>query len=88
MDVAVLNSTGVNGLAAKYKTKLEKLGYKVTQTGNYPYEKFSGTIINDYSKSGYGAILKDDLNIGKLVVKDKNKKLANIVIILGADSIK
>ena len=86
IDVAILNSTGKVGLAAAYKTKLEALGYKVTQTGNYPYEKYATTRINDYSNQDSGNIILKDLKFGSVIKKQKTKPLASIVIILGKDS--
>jgi polyisoprenyl-teichoic acid--peptidoglycan teichoic acid transferase len=88
MQVIILNSTGKHGLAALYKSKFEKLGYSVTQTANYAYKKYSYTIINDYSKQGYGAVLYKDMNFGKIVKKQNKKPLADLVVILGTDSIK
>lgn len=88
IDVAILNSTGKTGLAAEYKSRLEALGYKVTQTGNYPYKKYDSTVINDYSKDGYGNILIQDLKFGNLIIKQKKKSLASIVVILGDDSLR
>lgn len=88
MDVMILNSTGKQGLAAEYKTKLEGLGYKVVQTGNYSYKKYSYTIINDYSKKECGNVLYNDLKFGKIVKKQNKKIAANLVVILGTDSIK
>lgn len=87
IDVCILNSTGKAGLAAKYKTKLEALGYTVAKTDNYPYKKYKTTIINDYSKQGYGTIISGDLKFGNIVKKQKAKPVASIVIILGRDSV-
>lgn len=88
IEVIILNSTRKAGLAALYKIKLKNLGYKVTQTGNYVYKKYSETLINDYSNKGDGNILYNDLNLGKVKQKQNSKPLADIVVILGADSIK
>lgn len=86
IDIRILNSTGRSGLAAEYKTKLEALGYSVTQIDNYKYKIYSETIINDYSKQGYGDILSHDLKFGNVIKKRKAKPLASIIIILGSDS--
>jgi hypothetical protein len=88
VEVIILNSTGKQGLAATYKGELEKLGYKIIQTGNYAYKKYSNTIINDYSKKGFGATLKADMAFGKVMKKQKSKQSADLVVILGTDSIK
>jgi polyisoprenyl-teichoic acid--peptidoglycan teichoic acid transferase len=87
IDVVILNSTGKAGLAAQYKTKLEKLGYRITNTDNYIYKKYSYTIINDYSNSDYGDTILKDLGLGKIVRKNKAKPMASLVIILGSDSL-
>jgi polyisoprenyl-teichoic acid--peptidoglycan teichoic acid transferase len=86
INVSILNSTGKAGLAAVYKTRLEALGYRVTNTDNYLYKKYSTTIINDYSRKGYGAIISEDLKFGNVIRKQKAKPTASIVIILGNDS--
>ena len=86
IDVVILNSTGKVGLASQYKTKLETLGYKVTQTGNYSYKRYKSTIVNDYSNQGFGSTIILDLKFGNVIKKQKAKPLASIVIILGSDS--
>jgi polyisoprenyl-teichoic acid--peptidoglycan teichoic acid transferase len=86
IDIAILNSTGKAGLASVYKARLEALGYKVTQTGNYSFKKYSSTIINDYSNQDFGNTLFQDLKFGNVTKKQKAKPLASIVIILGNDS--
>lgn len=88
IDVVILNSTGKTGLAAKYKTKLETLGYRVTYTDNYKYKKYSYTLINDYSKHDYGNVLLGDLKLGTVKVKSKSKPKASLVVILGTDCLK
>ena len=88
IDVVILNSTGKSGLADEYKTKLQALGYRITKTDNYIYKKYETTIINDYSKKGYGEILSKDLNFGNILIKEKAKPLASVVVILGTDSLK
>lgn len=88
IEVILLNSTGKAGLAALYKTKLERLGYRVTQTANYAYNKLTETLINDYSSHNYGALLESDLKFGEVKIKQKAKPLASLVVILGKDSIK
>lgn len=88
IDVVILNSTGTPGLAAKYKAKLSALGYNVVNTDNYSYKKYTSTIINDYTKKGYGDVVQGDLDFGNVIIKQKKKTLASIVVILGTDSIK
>jgi polyisoprenyl-teichoic acid--peptidoglycan teichoic acid transferase len=86
ISVCILNSTGKAGLAAEYKNKLETLGYNVIKTDNYPYKKYSSTIINDYSKGGFGDMLLGDLKIGNVIKKHKARPIASVVVILGSDS--
>lgn len=88
VEVILLNSTGKHGLAALYKHKLTRLGYHVTQTGNYAYEKHETSLIDDFGNGGYGKLLKNDLGFGSIVLKNRAKPLANLVVILGEDSIK
>lgn len=87
IKIKILNSTGVSGLAAKYKNKLESLGYNVTSIGNYT-KKQDFTIINDYSKSDYGQALFNDLGFGDVTEKQNSDTNSDVVIILGDDSIK
>lgn len=87
INVTVLNSTGHNGLAAEYKTKLHSLGYNVIGTGNYS-KKLLTTTINDYSSNNYGNAVYNDLNIGVVKQRSSNEVKSDVVIILGTDSIK
>ena len=77
-----------NNISIFEEGELEKMGYRVTQTDNYAYNKLKTTLINDYSKHNYGSILENDLRFGEVTIKHKSKPLANLVVILGTDSIK
>lgn len=85
--IKVLNSTGINGLAAKYKEELENLGYIVTSIGNYS-QKQAYTIINDYSTMGYGQAIFNDLSFGDVFDKEAEDSSSDVVVILGEDSVK
>jgi LCP family protein required for cell wall assembly len=87
ISISILNSTGVNGLASKYKKEFSEMGYNVVQIGNYS-KKLETTVINDYSKEGYGQVLFDDIAIGNVVEKENENATANVVVILGKDSVK
>lgn len=87
ISVTILNSTGVNGLAASYRDKLMELGYKDIKTGNYE-TKLDETLIKDYSKEGYGELIKNDIKIGDLVKKSTEEAPRDIVVILGMDVVK
>lgn len=87
IKIKILNSTGVAGLAAKYKNEFESLGYTVIAIGNYT-KKQDLTIINDYSESDYGQIICNDLGFGDILEKQGENTEFNVVVILGDDSIK
>jgi LCP family protein required for cell wall assembly len=87
IKVEILNSTGVNGLASKYKSKMEDMGYDVVSVGNYS-KKLKRSVINDYSKREYGNFVKEDLNFGEVVDKSSKKYRAHVVVILGEDVVK
>lgn len=87
IKIKILNSTGVAGLAAKYKNKFESLGYTEISIGNYT-KKQDLTIINDYSESNYGQVICNDLGFGDILEKQGENNEFNVVVILGDDSIK
>jgi polyisoprenyl-teichoic acid--peptidoglycan teichoic acid transferase len=87
IQISILNSTGKAGLASKYKEKLQSFGYKVVEIGNYPYEKCATTTIQDYSRLDYGDTVIHDLKFGNVLDKQNTKSTANVVIVLGGDSI-
>lgn len=86
IKITVLNSTGVNGLASKYKNILEEKGYKVVETGNYG-KKLKTTQIKEYSEKEAGEEISSDIGFGT-VLKGKESSNSDIVIILGSDSLK
>ncbi|SEF89253.1 transcriptional attenuator, LytR family [Caloramator fervidus] len=81
--IVILNSTKVNGLARKYKEKLEDLGLDI-EVGNYSsllYETQINTSNIEIAKK-----IKQNLKIGKInYLKDVKDE---IIIILGKDAIK
>jgi LCP family protein required for cell wall assembly len=87
VKVAIYNSTGVKGLAGRYKEKLQEQGYEVVKIANYT-KKLDATLINDYSSENYGNTVYDDLQFGKVVEKSGGDTNANVVVILGKDSVK
>jgi anionic cell wall polymer biosynthesis LytR-Cps2A-Psr (LCP) family protein len=87
IKVSILNSTGINGLASKYKTELQNMGYDVVEIGNYSTQ-LENTIIKDYSLKGYGDQLNSDLKMGEVEQEKDNNTKCNIVVILGMDSVK
>lgn len=87
VSITILNSTGVKGLAAKYRDKLLKLGYKDIITSNYE-TKLDKTLINDYSKEGFGELIKEEIDIGDIVKKNIEGAPRDIVVILGMDVVK
>lgn len=87
VSITILNSTGVKGLAAKYMDKLLRLGYKDIKTSNYE-TKLDKTLINDYSKEGFGELIKDDIDVGDIVKKNIEGAPRDVVVILGMDVVK
>ena len=92
VNIVIYNSTGVKGLAKKYSEELTSLGYTVLGTSNYS-KKISSTVIRDYSQDEYGSTVSEDMKLGDVVEKDAKDKDntypdANIVVILGTDSVK
>lgn len=88
ISISILNSTGVSGLAAKYKKQLTDLGYNVVQIGNYTKKSEPETIINDYSSEGYGEVVSSDISLGSVLEKESDSSTVNVVVILGLDSVK
>lgn len=84
LKITLLNSTGVDGLALKYKSKLQTLGYKNITIGNSD-KKLKTTSIRDYSKKSVGEEISSDLGFGK-VTELSEESSSDIVIILGSDS--
>jgi LCP family protein required for cell wall assembly len=92
VSVVVLNSTGVKGLAKKYADDLSNIGYNVIGTENYS-KKVENTIISDFSENGSGNFVCEDIKVGEVIEKvkdDRNSinKNADVVVILGMDSVK
>jgi LCP family protein required for cell wall assembly len=87
VNVTVLNSTSVKGLAKTYKEKLTALGYNVVKVDNYSGE-LSVTQINTDGTKGYGETVLDDLGFGAVTENGKVQEGSNVVIILGRDSVK
>lgn len=87
ITVKILNSTGVKGLAARYKEDFENLGYNVISIGNYS-KKQDFTLINDYSNLNYGQTIFSDLGFGDVLEKQDTDSDSNVVVILGEDSVK
>ncbi len=87
VNVTILNSTSVNGLAKSYKDKLKALGYNVVKVDNYSGE-LSVTQINTDGTKGYGQTVLDDLGFGAVTENGKIENGSNVVIILGRDSVK
>lgn len=85
--IKIFNSTGVKGLASKYKKDFESLGYTVISIGNYT-KKQDFTLINDYSKSNYGQAIFKDLGFGDVLEKQSENTDSDVVVILGEDSVK
>lgn len=85
--IKILNSTNVNGLAARYKKNLESLGYNVVSIGNYE-ENQDFTLINDYSTSNYGQVIFYDMGFGDILQKQNKNSDSDVVVILGNDSVK
>lgn len=87
INVIVLNSTNVNGLAKSYREKLTSLGYNVIKIDNYS-EELSVTQINTDGTEGYGETVLNDLGFGVVTENAKVEEGSNVVIILGRDSVK
>jgi LCP family protein required for cell wall assembly len=87
VNVTVLNSTSVKGLAKTYKEKLTALGYNVVKVDNYSGE-LSVTQINTDGTKGYGETVLGDLGFGAVTENSKVQEGSNVVIILGRDSVK
>lgn len=87
VKIKILNSTGVNGLAAQYKKKFEDLGYTVTSTGNYS-KKQDFTLIKVSDNMDYGHAIFNDLGFGDLVDNQNKSTDVDVVVILGEDSVK
>lgn len=86
VKIQVLNGTSTSGLASKYKTYLQKQGYKNIVVGNGTKTSTSKIIVNN-SDINIGSDLKNEFGI--YTVKHYNKKEApyDIVIILGKNYI-
>lgn len=87
VNVIILNSTNVNGLARSYKEKLTELGYNVIKVDNYSGE-LSLTQINTDGTKGFGETVLSDLGFGVVTENAKVEEGSNVVIILGRDSVK
>jgi len=85
VNVIILNSTSVNGLARYYKEKLTALGYNVIKIDNYS-EELSTTQINTDGTKGFGETVQNDLGFGTVTENVKVEEGSNVVIILGRDS--
>ncbi len=87
IKITILNSTGVKGLAGEYRKQLLTAGYKNVNVGNYS-KKLKNTIIEDYSDKDYGKTVMDDIGVGDLSEKQSKDSSADIVVILGMNSVK
>lgn len=87
VSIKILNSTGIKGLAAKYKSELEELGYNVSSIGNYS-KKLEATSINVYDNMDFGTAVFRDLGFGEVFENKKEAAEVDVVVILGEDSIK
>lgn len=85
VNVIILNSTSVNGLARYYKEKLTALGYNVIKIDNYS-EELSTTQINTDGTKGFGETVQNDLGFGTVTENVNVEEGSNVVIILGRDS--
>lgn len=82
--IKILNSTSKSGLAARYKEKLERQGYKIVEVGNHNVEVHETQIIykND---NNFANEVSRSLGTGTATLsKDAS---ADVVIILGTDLI-
>lgn len=83
MAIGVYNGTNISGLAAKTKQRLEALGYKVAQVGNYQTKPVEKTLIKVYAKE-IGEELLPYFSGGVIQVDESLKgKPEEIVIVLG-----
>ncbi|KMT21557.1 LCP family protein [Clostridium cylindrosporum] len=83
-SIKILNSTPKSGLAARYKEKLERQGYKVVEIGNYNGE-LRQTEIRYKDDNNFATEVASGLGTGKII--SSNDKSADIIVVLGADVI-
>ena len=83
MPMGVYNGTDISGLAAKTKETLEKAGYRVVKTGNYPTKPVEKTILKVYAEA-IGEELLPYFTGAEIQVDESLKgKEEEIVIVLG-----
>lgn len=82
--VEILNCSKKTGLAAKYKTKLEKLGFTDIHIGNGTTRTKSKIILNGVNSST-ASILNREFNIDNVVKNKSTNAKYDIVIFLGRD---
>ena len=83
MPIGVYNGTDISGLAAKTKETLEKAGYRVVKTGNYPTKPVEKTILKVYAEA-IGEELLPYFTGAEIQVDESLKgKEEEIVIVLG-----
>ena len=83
MPMGVYNGTNISGLAAKTKAALEKAGYRVVKTGNYPTKPVAKTILKVYAQA-IGEELLPYFKGAEIQVDESLKgKEEEIVIVLG-----
>lgn len=83
--IQILNGSQVNGLAAKYKTKLEAEGYHVASIGNYKGQAQTESSIL-VKEEEMGADLLLYIEGGSLSVSEALPEGIDIQIILGSDA--
>jgi hypothetical protein len=87
VDVVVLNSVAVKGLAAKVKTKLEGVGWSISRTGNSNNKNLTTSKVyyGKASRKATAEAMVKDLGFGE-VSKDAGVAKAGLVVVLGQDA--
>ena len=83
--IQITNGSGIDGLAAAYKTKLEAESLKIKGLGNYTGQKRSSTVIYAKKKK-WGQELKKYFPSASIVEREDLTNGADIEILLGTDA--
>lgn len=83
--IQITNGSGIDGLAAAYKTKLEAESLKIKGLGNYTGQKRTSTVIYAKKKK-WGQELKKYFPSASIVEREDLTNSADIEILLGTDA--